>query len=136
MLTLFLPLQSKAKEKSETEGQEGVQVEATKTQDEIETEEAKKIVETLTDAVATAKDEESAKDIVKAAALLVGSLSDTEFNISFNPDVYQDHVQHADPEVRTCALELGQSIQRVHDSVKVRELNYHPEVIGSNLFQG
>lgn len=117
--------QSKAKEKSETEGQEGVQVEATKTQDEIETEEAKKIVETLTDAVATAKDEESAKDIVKAAALLVGSLSDTEFNISFNPDVYQDHVQHADPESST----LKQEKRLVRDAAEFLLLNQIPNFI-------
>jgi len=104
MLTLYLLLQSKAKEKSDTAGQDGVQIEALKAPEELETEEAKKIVETLTDAVATAKDEESAKEIVKAAALHVGSLSDTEFNISFNPDVYQDHVQHADPEVRRASV--------------------------------
>ena len=68
-------------------------------QDEMEAEEAKKIVQTLTEANAAAKDEESTKEIVKSAARSVGSLSDTEFNISFNPDVFQNHVQHADPQV-------------------------------------
>lgn len=94
---------SKEKEKSETSGQDvavasETLIEATKTQDEIETEEAKKIVETLTDAAASAKEEESTNEIIRAAARLVGSLSDTEFSITFNPDVYQDHVQHANPD--------------------------------------
>lgn len=44
--------------------------------------------------------EESSRDIVKKAALAVGSLSDTEFNITFNPDVFQAHVKHAQPDVR------------------------------------
>ena len=43
--------------------------------------------------------EENSKDIVKKAAQAVGSLSDTEFSITFNPDVLQSHVKHADPEV-------------------------------------
>jgi len=43
--------------------------------------------------------EESSKDIVKKAALAVGSLSDIEFSITFNPDVFQAHVKHAQPDV-------------------------------------
>jgi len=45
-------------------------------------------------------EEESTKDIVKKAAQSVGSLSDTEFVIAFNPDVFQPHVHHVDSEVR------------------------------------
>ena len=45
-------------------------------------------------------EEESTKDVVKKAAQSVGSLSDTEFVIAFNPDVFQPHVRHVDPEVR------------------------------------
>lgn len=37
---------------------------------------------------------------MKRAAQSVGSLSDTEFSITFNTDVLQPHVKHADPEVR------------------------------------
>lgn len=36
---------------------------------------------------------------MKKAAQAVGSLSDTEFSITFNPDVFQSHVKHAEPEV-------------------------------------
>ena len=36
---------------------------------------------------------------MSAAARAVGSLSDSEFDVSFNPDVFQDHVKHAQPEV-------------------------------------
>ncbi|XP_013383660.1 clustered mitochondria protein homolog isoform X4 [Lingula anatina] len=42
--------------------------------------------------------EESTREIVKAAARSVGSLSDTEFDISFNPDVYQPFVTHFEKE--------------------------------------
>ena len=43
--------------------------------------------------------EESSKEIVKKAAQSVGSLSDTEFNITFNTDVFQPHVKHVLSEV-------------------------------------
>jgi len=71
--------------------------------DDIETEEAKKIVEKLTaetlKAASDKEEETSTREIVMAAAHAVGSLSDTEFNISFNPDVFQHHVKHSDPDV-------------------------------------
>jgi len=53
----------------------------------------------LTESGATARDEESTRQVVSAAARAVGSLSDSEFDVSFNPDVFQDHVKHAQPEV-------------------------------------
>jgi len=56
-------------------------------------------VEKLTESGAAARDEESTRAVVRTAARAVRSLSDTEFDISFNPDVYQDHVNHALPEV-------------------------------------
>jgi protein TIF31 len=67
---------------------------------EIATEEAKKIVSALTDDVNSNKDEDTSKDIVKRAAQAVGSLSDSEFSISFNPDVFQPQVKHAEKDVR------------------------------------
>lgn len=39
--------------------------------------------------------EESTKNIMKAAALAVGSLKENEFDIRFNPDVYS-------PGIRLC----------------------------------
>ncbi|KAK3589135.1 hypothetical protein CHS0354_017102 [Potamilus streckersoni] len=59
------------------------------------TDEAKKIVESLTGNNEQTF-EESSKEIMRKACLAVGSLNDTEFNITFNPDVYQPHVKHAD----------------------------------------
>ncbi|XP_025090334.1 clustered mitochondria protein homolog isoform X2 [Pomacea canaliculata] len=61
------------------------------------TEEAKKIVETLT-GTNSQTFEENTKEVVRKAAQLVGSLSDTEFSIAFNPDVFQPHVVHTDAE--------------------------------------
>ena len=52
----------------------------------MEEEEAKKIVESITDSITSGekKDiEESTRDIVKKAALAVGSLKETEFDIRF-----------------------------------------------------
>nr|CAH7748418.1 unnamed protein product [Callosobruchus chinensis] len=40
--------------------------------------------------------EESTKNIVKTAAMAVGSLKDTEFDIRFNPDVYSPGIKHSD----------------------------------------
>ena len=65
--------------------------------DEIEAEEAKKLVEKLTGTASN--DEESTREIVKNAARAVGSISDVEFDLTFNPDVFQDHVRHANTEV-------------------------------------
>ena len=72
-----------------------------KSPEDLETEEAKKLVEKLTESASTSRDEESTKEVVSTAARAVGSLSDTDFEIAFNPDVFQDHVRHAEPEVIT-----------------------------------
>jgi len=69
--------------------------------EELETEEAKKLVEKMTaESAGAARDEESTKEVVSIAARAVGSLSDTDFDVAFNPDVFQEHVKHAEPEVR------------------------------------
>ena len=67
-------------------------MEAESDKSKLEEEEAKKIVESLTDSITSGekKDiEESTKDIVKKAALAVSSLKETEFDIRFNPDVFR-----------------------------------------------
>lgn len=69
--------------------------------DKLEAEEAKKIVESITDSITSGekKDiEESTRDIVKKAAQAVGSLKETEFDIRFNPDVYSPGVKHKEQE--------------------------------------
>jgi len=39
--------------------------------------------------------EESTREVVKKAALAVGSLKETEFDVRFNPDVYSPGVKHS-----------------------------------------
>lgn len=62
---------------------------------QIEEEEAKKIVESVT-GTSKIELEESTKDIVKTAAVAVGSLKETEFDIRFNPDIYSAGIRHSD----------------------------------------
>lgn len=40
--------------------------------------------------------EESTKNIVKTAAIAVGSLKETEFDIRFNPDIYSPGIRHCE----------------------------------------
>nr|QVD39409.1 CLUH Clustered mitochondrial protein-like protein [Schistocerca gregaria] len=71
------------------------------TENQMEADEAKKIVESITDSISNGEKqelEESTKEIVRKAALAVGSLKETEFDIRFNPDVYSPGVQHIDPD--------------------------------------
>jgi len=74
-------------------------------EEEIETEEAKKMVSELTTDSNDNKDEDASREIVRKAAQAVGSISDTEFNVAFNPDVYQPLIQHTDEEGDTLAHE-------------------------------
>ncbi|XP_043518103.1 clustered mitochondria protein homolog [Frieseomelitta varia] len=66
----------------------------------IETDEAKKIVESITDSITGGEKqelEESTKEIVRRAAAAVGSLREAEFDVRFNPDVFSPGVKHPDP---------------------------------------
>lgn len=69
-------------------------------EEEIEADEAKKIVESITDSITGDKQEleESTKEIVKKAAQAVCSLKETEFDVRFNPDVYSSGVRHYNPD--------------------------------------
>ncbi|KAM0726533.1 Clustered mitochondria protein-like protein [Formica fusca] len=65
----------------------------------IEADEAKKIVESITDSITGGEKqelEESTKEIVRRAAAAVGSLRDAEFDVRFNPDVFSPGVKHPD----------------------------------------
>ena len=64
-------------------------------------------MEKLTESGAAARDEESTREVVAVAARAVRSLSDSEFDITFNPDVFQDHVKHTEPEVWTALFMLA-----------------------------
>lgn len=71
----------------------------TEEQQQLNSDEAKKIVESITDSITHGEKpdvEESTKEIVRKAAAAVGSLKDTEFDIRFNPDVLSPGVRHPD----------------------------------------
>uniref|UniRef100_A0A8D8TJC4 Clustered mitochondria protein homolog n=1 Tax=Cacopsylla melanoneura TaxID=428564 RepID=A0A8D8TJC4_9HEMI len=76
---------------------EGEKKEVGDEEDEMEADEAKKIVENLTGGEKKEL-EESTKEIVAKAARSVGSLKDCEFDIRFNPDVFSPGVKHGDSE--------------------------------------
>merc|ERR1719331_2312670 len=66
---------------------------------EMEEDEAKRIVESMTEGITCGEKEkkdveDSTKQIVKKAAVAVGSLKETEFDIRFNPDVFSPGVIH------------------------------------------
>ncbi|XP_060599654.1 clustered mitochondria protein homolog [Ruditapes philippinarum] len=92
---------------------------------EAETEEAKKIVEALTDKENQTV-EESSKDIVKKAAKAVGSLSETEFNLTFNPDVFQETCQ-------TCSAVLQKEKQAVKEAAEFLVLHQIPTLVNDCL---
>ncbi|XP_071445866.1 clustered mitochondria protein homolog isoform X2 [Hetaerina americana] len=91
-----------AKEKEEElHSRNGVVSQKESVESELEADEAKKIVESITYSFSNGEEqemEESTRDIVRRAALAVGSLKDTEFDIRFNPDVYSPGVKHVDPD--------------------------------------
>ncbi|XP_067651170.1 clustered mitochondria protein homolog [Haliotis asinina] len=105
-----------------------VQTAQAQLENDIATEEAKKIVETLT-GTDSQTFEENTKDIVKKAGKAVGSLSDTEFNVTFNPDVFQPHVKHADPESEM----LKREKQLVKDAAEFLVLHQIPTLINDCL---
>jgi len=89
---LGLKKQIEPVKKEENKKDEGSEKES-----EMEEDEAKRIVESMTDSITCGEKkevEDSTKQIVKKAALAVGSLKETEFDIRFNPDVFSPGVVH------------------------------------------
>lgn len=81
------------KEKEENEKEKG------KDNKDIEAEEAKKIVENVTESIAAEKQvEENTKDIIKKASAAVGSLKEADFDVRFNLDAFSPGVIHIDPQ--------------------------------------
>lgn len=75
------------------------EVEKASEENPMEPDEAKKIVESITDSITSGEKqelEESTKEIVRKAATAVSSLKETEFDIRFNPDVFSPQVRHVD----------------------------------------
>ncbi|XP_041979398.1 clustered mitochondria protein homolog isoform X1 [Aricia agestis] len=68
---------------------------------EIDTDVAKKIVESITDSICSGGDKqendsgERSRAVVAAAARAVASLKESEFDVRFNPDVYSAGIKHA-----------------------------------------
>ena len=97
-------IEDKGKDENNAENNQSTEPGCNKEAEEknkMEEEEAKKIVESITDSITSGekKDiEESTRDIVKKAALAVGSLKETEFDIRFNPDVFSPGVKHKDQD--------------------------------------
>ena len=67
---------------------------------------------------------DNTKEIVKKAALAVGSLKETEFDIRFNPDVYSEGVRHAET-----AAQLKHQRQLVHDASEMIITTQIPSLI-------
>lgn len=63
---------------------------------DLETDEVKKIVESITSK--DKSDIDNTREVIKKAALAVGSLKETEFDIRFNPDVFSPGVKHPNLE--------------------------------------
>lgn len=87
--------------KEQTDNESTNQTKDNSQESQLEADEAKKLVESITASseggVSEKKElEESTKEIVKTAALAVGSLKDTEFDIRFNPDVYSPGIRHCE----------------------------------------
>lgn len=67
---------------------------------EIDTDVAKKIVESITDSICSGDKQETdagerSRAVVAAAARAVASLKESEFDVRFNPDVYSAGIKHA-----------------------------------------
>lgn len=63
--------------------------------EKLDTEKAKKLVESISDDKQQIAD---SKDVVKRACAAVGSLKETEFDIRFNPDVFSPGIRHVDSD--------------------------------------
>lgn len=84
-----------------------------------------------TNANSTNEERQNTREIIKKAALEVGSLSDTEFDIRFNPDIFSLGVAHANSDSETFAkqkrliLDAAEFLVKVQIPSLVRELLDH-----------
>lgn len=120
----------KIESSSEVEDQIGKLKETAKLVNEssIEAEEAKKVVESITESITSGGKqelEESTREIVKRAAEAVGSLRETEFDIRFNPDVFSPGIRHVNPD----SEQFRKEKQLVKDAAEFLVLNQIPSYI-------
>lgn len=78
----------------------------------VETEEAKKLMESLL----SSEEKNESREVVKRACEAVGSLKDFEFDIRFNPDVYSPGIKHVDDP--NAANSLKKQKQLVKDAAE------------------
>lgn len=78
----------------------------------VETEEAKKLMESLL----SSDEKNESKEVVKRACEAVGSLKEYEFDIRFNPDVYSPGIKHVDNQ--SAANSLKKQKQLVKDAAE------------------
>ncbi|XP_058837912.1 clustered mitochondria protein homolog [Topomyia yanbarensis] len=78
----------------------------------VETEEAKKLMETLL----SSDEKNESKEVVKRACEAVGSLKEYEFDIRYNPDVYSPGIKHVDNP--SAANSLKKQKQLVKDAAE------------------
>ncbi|XP_053685063.1 clustered mitochondria protein homolog [Sabethes cyaneus] len=78
----------------------------------VETEEAKKLMESLL----SSDEKNESKEVVKRACEAVGSLKEYEFDIRFNPDVYSPGIKHVDDP--NAANSLKKQKQLVKDAAE------------------
>lgn len=90
--TKKLEQQQQQKELREIKDYENTDEKKEEEKEKIDTEEAKKLVESMSDE----KQAADSKDVVKRACAAVGSLKETEFDIRFNPDVFSPGILHVD----------------------------------------
>lgn len=129
--SLRLSAQTKDKRKSEdkqTNGLTNTDIPSEVKAEDIATDEAKKIVETLTGTDSETLTE-NGKEIMRKASTSVGSLADAEFLIAFNPDVYQPHVKHANPE----SEQFKKEKQLVKDAAEFLVLHQIPTFVNDCL---
>lgn len=87
----------------------------------INTEEARKIVEAMSDEKQNAVD---SKNIVRKACEAVGSLKETEFDIRFNPDVFSPGIRHAEGEINKSGSVKNQKklVQEAAEFLLIRQI--------------
>jgi protein TIF31 len=75
-----------------------------KEKEKLDTEKAKKIVESATTEESTKQQIADSKEVVKRACAAVGSLKESEFDIRFNPDVFSPGIRHVDSNDEAISL--------------------------------
>ncbi|GAB1604633.1 clustered mitochondria protein homolog [Argonauta hians] len=124
-------LEFKAKrEKNEKQTKDNEQANSVIKTDSINEESATDVVKKIVEALGSNESfAENGKEIIKKAATSVGSLSETEFSVAFNPDVFQPHVNHT--TVDKCQLEKEK--QLVKDAAEFLVLHHIPSFVNDCL---